>query len=168
MGMEIRRVPPDWQHPKATQTVWDSAQRHRTVKLDRFQPLYDNDYDSEAQEWMADFDLWRRGEHPHQIADAYFWDGWGPPPNEEYYRTRKWTPEEATAYQIYETVTEGTPVSPIFATVDAMRDWLLHEGYSEYAADKFIEYGSALTHMTSGGASASGIHSFDLSRKTGG
>lgn len=40
-------------------------------------------------------------------------------------------------YQIYETVSEGTPVSPVFESYEEMRRWLINEGYSEEAAAAF-------------------------------
>jgi len=35
-----------------------------------------------------------------------------------------WTPEEATHYQMYETCSEGTPISPPCATVEELARWL--------------------------------------------
>ena len=125
MGREIRRVPPDWEHPRSSQGGYI--------------PLYDKDFDTAAKKWEAEYDLWRKGEHPDQ-ADYYFWE-YDSPPDAESCRERSWTPEEATAYQIYETVSEGTPVSPVFPTKDDMRLWLLKQGYSEPTANAFIEGG---------------------------
>ena len=36
--------------------------------------------------------------------------------------------ESATAYQVYETVSEGTPVSPVLPNRDRLRDWLMNDG----------------------------------------
>src|SRR5262245_21266761 len=46
-------------------------------------------------------------------------------------------------FQIYEDVSEGTPVSPIFPTEEALRDWLSAVGVSFEAADRFIKTGHA-------------------------
>ncbi len=54
-----------------------------------------------------------------------------------------WAPEEAPCYQIYENVTEGTPVSPVFASIDGVRDWLVGQGYSRRAAEGFCRRGRA-------------------------
>lgn len=54
-------------------------------------------------------------------------------------------PEEATCYQVYENVTEGTPVSPVFDSVDGVRDWLVDKGYSRRAAEGFCRHGQAPT-----------------------
>lgn len=143
MGREIRRVPADWQHPKVEEYVpsRDPSRESSWVETDNYRPLYDKDYASAAEEWLAEFDQWRAGTHPHQDPDTpYFWD-YDTPPNEEHYRTRKWTDEEATHYQIYETVTEGMPVSPVFATLPELVEWCVGQGYSRYAAEKFAEHG---------------------------
>lgn len=143
MGREIRRVPSDWVHPKTEEYVpsRDPFGEGKWVETEHYHPLHDRDYEGAAQEWLAEFDQWRAGTHPYQDADTpYFWD-YDSPPNEKYYRERKWTDEEATHYQIYETVTEGTPVSPVFATLDELIEWCVAQGYSRHAAEKFAEHG---------------------------
>lgn len=57
----------------------------------------------------------------------------------------RWAPEEATCHQVYENVTEGTPVSPVFDSVDDVRDWLVDQGYSHRAAQGFCRQGQAPT-----------------------
>jgi hypothetical protein len=44
-----------------------------------------------------------------------------------------------THYQVYETVSEGTPVSPVFATEEEIVLWCLSQGHSEKAARSFVE-----------------------------
>jgi len=39
--------------------------------------------------------------------------------------------EQKTAFQIYENVTEGSPVSPVFGTLEELSKWLMAEGWSE-------------------------------------
>ena len=73
-----------------------------------------------------------------------------------------WDESTATAYQVYETVTEGTPVSPVFATTSELRAWLLGQGHSEYASDEFIKRKWAPSMVISGGFLAMNIDSFDL------
>src|SRR5271156_6251442 len=107
MGREIRKVPKDWQHPR-----WTADNTIRSNLIGKFQPLFDGDYDTVAQEWIANFALWQAGKHPHQ-EDYYFWE-YDSPPDRESYRERKWTEAEATHFVVYETVSEGTPVTPAF------------------------------------------------------
>ena len=48
---------------------------------------------------------------------------------------------EATHYQIYETVTEGKPCSPVFETLGEMVEWLVLSGYSRRAVQNFANNG---------------------------
>jgi hypothetical protein len=53
----------------------------------------------------------------------------GNPPDVEYFRP-DWKPEEMTWWQVYETVTEGTPVTPPFATQEELIEYLVTHGDS--------------------------------------
>jgi hypothetical protein len=57
----------------------------------------------------------------------------------------RWAPQEATCYQVYENVTEGAPVSPVFDSLDGVRGWLVDHGYSRRAAEGFCRRGQAPT-----------------------
>lgn len=133
MGREIRRVPPNWKHP--TRQVPD----HRSGRMrEDFQPMRDSDYDAAMKDWLDELQAWLNGgmaaciaEHPDQKYDAAapysaFADWHGEPPDRDYYRPR-WT-EEPTWYQVYETVSEGTPVTPPFATKEELIDYLCANG----------------------------------------
>lgn len=140
MGREIRRVAPDWAHPRYDE------QTGRSHQIGHYIPLYDDDYESKAREWVRDCQLWLEGKHPYQSEGRgkgykYFWE-YDYPPDEGAYRDRAWTPEEATAYQVYETVSEGTPTSPVFQTEGELRQWLSEQGHSQISIDKFLEWGS--------------------------
>ena len=115
MGREIRRVPPNWEHPKHT---------NRYNGEEEYQPLYDMDYPEACKNWKDEYRLWEAGKRPNQ-HDYEFWD-YDSPPNEEYYR--KPFTEEPTWYQVYETVSEGAPVSPPFATHAELIDYLVENG----------------------------------------
>ncbi|HAL22161.1 MAG TPA: hypothetical protein DCP40_05465 [Stenotrophomonas sp.] len=52
-------------------------------------------------------------------------------------------PASRTAFQIYENVSEGTPVSPIFETAEALAKWLRQEGWQQDAIDSLLEAGHA-------------------------
>lgn len=137
MGREIRRVPPDWQHPRD-----ERDPRH-------YRPLYDNDFQSAAREWMDGALAWENRTHPDIVKDPtmperfpFFWQWHGDPPDEEYYRPT-WSAESRTHYQVYETVSEGTPVSPVLATEDEVVCWLEGQGHSTHAARSFVRAGWA-------------------------
>lgn len=140
MGREIRMVPAGWEHPK------DERGRYR--------PLYDASYREAAEKWVSEFLQWTRGEHPDQGKDwsgGFYWEYAGSPPEEEMHHPA-WT-EPADHFQIYETVSEGTPVSPVFASRDALAEWLVSQGYSRAAAESFAKDGWApsMVVMTGGG-----------------
>ena len=120
MGREIRRVPPDWQHPKAEGSRGGD------------QPMHDQTFEDAAREWKEEFAKWEAGERPsYYSADREpqeFWEYHGAPPEREYYRP--WKDEEATWFQVWETVTEGTPVTPPFATKEDLIAYLAEHGTS--------------------------------------
>lgn len=163
-------VPKDWEHPKYSE---DDVQYNPNRK-DQFKPLYDEDYETASENWMLDFELWRQGKHESQPCEycKYFWE-YSSPPSEDSYRSRKWTPEEATCYQVYETVTEGTPVTPVFETQEALIEYLVEHGdfwgqkrreggYSRTAAESFVKSGSVPSMIIAGGKIYSGIECGDI------
>lgn len=52
-------------------------------------------------------------------------------------------PPIGDGYQIWENVTEGSPISPVFDSLDSMVEWLVREGYTESAARNFVAGGYA-------------------------
>lgn len=141
MGREIRRVPPNWEHPRDKDGEYIS--------------MCDEDYETAATRWVAEFSLWEQGQHPYQIRAReqgrvmtirYYWEWNGNPPDEESSRP-KFT-EDPTWYQIYQTVSEGTPVFPPFETQEEMIEWLVTHGdgwdrpVSREAAEEFVRIGS--------------------------
>ena len=142
MSREIRRVPPDWHHPKD--------------ENDSYYPLYDKTYARAVFNHIAHSLSWYI-KHPRYLRE--WLETW---PDRRYHRPR-WAKGEATHYQIYEDVTEGTPVSPVFADLDEMKVWLLEEGYSEKAATMFVADGWApsMVFAPGKGVSGIGIHSLD-------
>jgi hypothetical protein len=134
MGREIRRVPPNWEHPRqrCPHSPWaggcDEAKAHNG---ECYKPLYDQDFESAIEAWIAEYALWKKGEHPDQEKYEFtqgqtYWEWAGAPPDPDYYRP-KWT-EEPTWYQVYQTVSEGTPVTPAFATREELVDYLIEHG----------------------------------------
>lgn len=130
MGREIRRVPRDWTHPK---------DRHG-----HYQPMHDRVFEDEAREWLDAAIAWDTGNDPHKVKLPFYWQWNGNPPNPLYHRPR-WT-SEPTHYQMYETVTEGTPVTPHFATKAELVDFLVTHGeegenipWNRGVAERFVE-----------------------------
>lgn len=52
-------------------------------------------------------------------------------------------------YQLYENVTEGTPQSPIFASVDALQAWLDAQGLDKARSAYLMEHGNAPSFVVS-------------------
>ncbi len=146
MGREIRRVPADWEHPRDAAGVYC--------------PMHDYDFSDALRKWVREWEKWEKGTHPDREGRDYpYWEWAGGPPRPEY--CRPVFEEEPTHYQIYETVSEGIPVSPVFADKEDMYDWLLAEGYSETASRRFIEAGWAPSMAMWPGGTGLNIHALD-------
>ena len=145
MGREIRRVPKGWEHPTYTEGHDEGE----------YKPLYDNDFETELQEWLAGKKSWEDGthkdlvNHPELSKNYKFWEYCGGPPNPKSYRPK--FDVEPTCYQIYENVSEGTPVSPVFDSLDEIKTWLIEQGHSEHSAIMFVRDGYAPSMIMSGG-----------------
>ena len=118
MSREIRRVVPSWEHPRTAGG--------------NFQPLFDEDFDTASRKWWEAAVRWHDAidlfEHELAALDdnPWYWQWDGDPPDQDYYRPA-WA--KPTHYQMYETVSEGTPISPIFATLAELEDWLVEDGF---------------------------------------
>lgn len=142
-----RRVAPDWVHPKSTRDG------------NKYQPLCDG---TTLLAQQAEWDLWSQQWDKGLVQDTtYVTVRWIPiPPGcaegtvVDYYGKRPdpkdysptWTPEQATAWQVYEEVTEGTPISPVYPDLDTMARTIAKEcGHSfEAMRNKILatlEYG---------------------------
>ena len=147
MGREIRRVPFGWEHPTRCSIYHGD---YHDNSCGNYQPMHDQDYESAAEAWISGFTRFMAGDKGGAVTSAvYFWEYEGPPPEEEHYRPK--ITEEPICYQIYETVSEGTPVSPVFETLGDLEAWLVKEGYSPEAAGAFAKDGWAFSMVLSGG-----------------
>jgi hypothetical protein len=117
LSREVRRVPLDWEHPRD--------------ERGRYIGLHDRAYADEAAEWDADKAAWDRDEFP-DYADAesrtMTYEEWsGERPDEADYMPT-FPPDATLGICMYEEVSEGTPISPIFEDSDegrtAMATWL--------------------------------------------
>lgn len=124
MSREIRRVPLDWVHPRR-------ADGHRYIGQTEvaYQPMVDEPYRAAIEGWISDYRRWESGDDPDRAEhpDLEYWDWAGGPPDPAYHRP-DWDPATMTAYQVYETVSEGTPISPVLIDRAALIDWLVNDG----------------------------------------
>ncbi len=131
MGREVRRVPADWQHP-----IDPSTGEHK--------PLYDGkDYERLVREWSEGAAKWDEGLRMNynggwqpigDIAAKTYeeWDG-ERPASENY--MPNWPPEQRTHLMMYEDTSEGTPISPAFATPEELARWLDDTNASAFGND---------------------------------
>ena len=109
-------VPPDWQHPK------DGRGNSR--------PLYDRSfYDTRRAEWETSY---------ADVGLQATLEKHGDPPDIDEYMP-DFPPGTATHYMMYETCTEGTPISPAFATPEELAHWLTDTGASAFG-DLTVDY----------------------------
>lgn len=123
MSREIRRVPANWQHPR--------------MSNGRHQPMFDEPHAHAHAEWTKARDLYVQGkdESGKPLSDAAqgctFEDWHGEEPDPDYYRP-DWPESERTHFQMYQTTSEGTPISPVFATPEEVARWCADNGESAF------------------------------------
>lgn len=122
MGREVRKVPADWQHPKDEITG-------------KYIPMFGRSWASAAKEWDDERQKWERGEFPEYASEENRllpYDQWsGRRPYSGDYMP-DWTDEQATHFMMYEDTSEGTPISPAFATPEELARWLADTGASSF------------------------------------
>ena len=132
MGREVRRVPPDWQHPKEWR--WD----HRGNRVERYKPLFPGEnYQSRVDEWDEECAKWKAGWRP-DYADsegrAMTYEQYsGQRPHRDDYMPN-WPAEQRTHLMMYEDTSEGTPISPAFATPEELARWLADNNASAFGS----------------------------------
>jgi len=119
MGREIRMVPPNYEHPKKT------VINHLYKTEERFVPQFDKLYEEACEEWKTSFAKFY-AEKKDKESKCEFWEWEGSPPKREEYRSYR--DSEATWFCLYETVSEGTPVTPPFATKEELANYLAENG----------------------------------------
>ena len=132
MSREVRRVPASWEHPKNEQGHYVPHHEHFPYNQE------------EIEEGLR--------------------DGWldNNPPNYGCDVMPQWLEPERTHYQMYESVTEGTPISPVMESPEALARWLADNKASAgpYATATYDQW---LAMINTG----SSIGSFVWNRATG-
>lgn len=146
MGREVRRVPPNWEHPR-----WTAEETTDSKKIGKYKSMHDEDYETARQTWLSELEQWHHGSHHHQLylkntygedsedfqgtinGEYDYWE-YNSPPDRDSCRP-KFT-EEPTWYQLYQTVSEGTPVSPAFETQEELARYLSENGDFWYQNDQ--------------------------------
>lgn len=108
MGREVRRVPADWVHPGDGEI-----------------PLLDGEtYENDVEDWERECRLYKEGTDTYEPGDR---------PERDRYMLPGLPDEQRTHLQMYETCTEGTPISPVFATPEEVARWCADNGASAFA-----------------------------------
>lgn len=128
MGREARRVPKDWVHP---------SENGRLVPLSV-------GYSGAVKHWN---DMVR--DEGLQAAIEYC----GSAPDARLYMP-EWPDSERTHWMMYETCSEGTPISPAFETPEELARWLADNGASAFGS-MTATYEQWLATIRRGGTSCS-------------
>jgi len=174
MGREVRMVPADWRHPKDKDgnyipmfdTDYEDAVRQWEAE--------------DLPEWLEGARLWAAGfvktssdgivpiakvAVDAKTARSYasvpepptyeWWAGDVPSkPRPEHYMP-SWSEAERTHFMMYEDTSEGTPISPAFATPEELARWLADNGASAFAGETAtFDQWLAMIHRGSSIASA--------------
>jgi len=147
MGREVRRVPAGWAHPKDEKGRWI--------------PLLKGSFVQHDADWNEQYAKWRDG-----LVSDYETRGWKPKPPDAPYRMKDWygggrpdpddympawSKAERTHWQMYENVSEGTPISPVMETPEALARWLA-DSKADAAAGRTASYAQWLATIRVGGA----------------
>jgi hypothetical protein len=95
----------------------------------RYRPLHDGPVEPEIAAWDKAAALFSQGKDergeplPKSAASCSFeeWHGGRPDPVDY---MPSWPDADRTHYQMYETCSDGTPISPVFATPEDLARWL--------------------------------------------
>ena len=172
MGREVRMVPANWQHPKYTE---GSAPYPRAVG--HYIPMNEGGYTHAAAEWDEGHAKWGdglvqsygNGEEWVPKTDEHvgrYTEYAGPRPSPDDYMP-DWPEAERTHLMMYEDTSEGTPISPAFATPEELARWLVDNDASAFADQTatyeqwlaMINRGWAPSAVIQGGVMTSGVAS---------
>jgi hypothetical protein len=128
MGIQLRKVAANWQHPKD--------------EKGNYIPLLEYRFSKQLAEWQEGKEKWEQGFSENwfpkeneskwkpktEEENKMTWEEWTSemPVKEDY--MPEWSEEEKTHIQLYENTTEGTPTTPVFKADEL-------EKLCEYAAE---------------------------------
>lgn len=167
MGREVRMVPADWVHPFQEA---DGQGGHL--------PKHSQSFAEAAKEWKQHFLAWETGhnatlDRPRAEDETEeYWEYGGTPPDRKYHMP-DWPEDTRTHYQMYETCSEGTPISPVMETPEKLARWLTDHGVSAFGGEtasydawlRVARGGYACSAVISGRGLESGVEA--LSRDEG-
>lgn len=153
MGREIRRVPVKWEHPKKKDGEYESLSEDYVGSL-----KYYRESVAEFSKWMKEVITTGKVKiydetftDPKKVYDYLTEDGQIAPPNIHDYMPN------GTWYQLYQNVSEGTPLSPPFKTKKELVKWLSENKdfwghqWSKEAARDIVGTGFAMSGIMANG-----------------
>lgn len=131
MGREVRKVPANWEHPK------NEAGYHIALHDGQSLARRTNEWDQGKAMWALGLrQNWSTKEY-EPTEEKYVgetweeWDGERPDPAEY---MPAWHPSVCTHLMMYEDTSEGTPISPVFATPEELAKWCADNGASAFGS----------------------------------
>mgnify|MGYP001607413613 CR=1 FL=1 len=135
MSRAVRRVPKDWKHP--TEMGPNGVERYR--------PMFGRSLSAATKRWDEENEKWQQGlardygtddnkwgPKLEKYADMSFSEYDGDRPDPARYMP-EWPDSERTHLQMYETTSEGTPISPVMETPEELARWLVYNQASAFA-----------------------------------
>lgn len=170
MGREVRMVPKDWKHP--------------TDSDGKLIPLLKGSFAQADAYWNDGYEAWQRGEVENYVTggpkwkpkeasalecDSYTeWAGRRPSPDEY---MPSFAEGSATMLMMYESTSEGTPISPAFASPEELARWLFDNNASAFGGmgatyEQWLstcKRGWACSAVVTNGLLASGVEALAVS-----
>ncbi len=176
MGVELRRVPSGWEHPTESDYSLRGGIRlaYQPPAGEKFRSLNDDDWAGAMRDWWHDRIVsWA-------MRALWYWPsifGWCDPPvmvrhppdesdkPPDYWMYRpRWKKRDQTHYQLYQTVSEGSPISPVFATLEELATWAAAQEREVWVGVRGLSYDEWMRFLDCGYApsmvvSSAGIQS---------
>ena len=116
MGREVRRVPENWEHPKEEDG--------------KYKPLNPAEsFDVHMEDWRYEKQVANEEGHTPEYIEQI-------KPDRENNYMPEWSDGEATHYQMYETTSEGKPISPVMESPEKLASWLTENKASAFAGQE--------------------------------
>lgn len=128
MGREVRRVPANWEHPKDNEGRYIPLLDGLCEALARWyrhKAMWDLGY---REDWTK-ANTWQLREED-ETGEYSEWSGTAPDPADY---MPDWSDDARTHLQMYESTSEGTPISPVCKTPEELARWLADNNASAFA-----------------------------------